>query len=76
MFPKLSNILKFRCHGNEISWLLVMKKILRIKLIPQFLTNAHEIWHTLRSRNEDVQDTFFNVLETALPWTRDKMAIN
>ena len=54
MFPKLSNILKFCCHGNEISWLLVMKKILRIKQIPQFLTNAYEIWHTLWSWDEDV----------------------
>ena len=35
-------------------------KILRRELLPQFLTNSHEIWHRCLPWGVDVQDTFFN----------------
>ena len=35
-------------------------KILRRELLPQFLTDAHEIWHRCLSYGVDVQDTFFD----------------
>ena len=34
-------------------------KILRRKLLPQFFTNSHEIWHRCLPWGVDVQDTFF-----------------
>ena len=34
-------------------------KILRRELLPQFLTDSHEIWHRCLSYVVDVQDTFF-----------------
>ena len=35
-------------------------KILRRELLPQFLTDSHEIWHRCLSWGVDVQDTFFD----------------
>ena len=35
-------------------------KILRRKLLPQFFTNSHEIWHRCLPWGVDVQDTFFD----------------
>ena len=50
-----------RCHGNGILW---AKNggggILRRELLPQFLTDSHEIWHRCLSYGVDVQDTFFD----------------
>ena len=34
--------------------------ILRRKLLPQFFTNSHEIWHRCLPWGVDVQDTFFD----------------
>ena len=34
--------------------------ILRRELLPQFLTNSHEIWHRCLPWGVDVQDTFFD----------------
>ena len=34
--------------------------ILRRELLPQFLTDSHEIWHRCLSWGVDVQDTFFD----------------
>ena len=34
--------------------------ILRRELLPQFLTDSHEIWHRCLSWSVDVQDTFFD----------------
>ena len=34
--------------------------ILRCELLPQFLTDSHEIWHRCLSWGVDVQDTFFD----------------
>ena len=33
---------------------------LRRELLPQFLTDSHEIWHRCLSWGVDVQDTFFD----------------
>ena len=35
-------------------------KILRRELLPQFVTNSHEIWHRCLPWGVDVQDTFFD----------------
>ena len=35
-------------------------KILRRELLPQFLTDSHEMWHRCLSWGVDVQDTFFD----------------
>ena len=35
-------------------------EILRRELLPQFLTNSHEIWHRCLSWGVDVQDTFLD----------------
>ena len=40
--------------GNQIGSL----HILPIKLLPQFLSSAHEIWHAHWSWDEDEQDIF------------------
>ena len=39
---------------------LVRSMILRRELLPQFLTNYHQIWHSCLPWGVDVQDTFFN----------------
>ena len=45
------------------------EKILRRKLLPQFFTNSHEIWHRCLPWGVNVQDTFFlTVAESVLPW--------
>ena len=43
-------------------------KILRRELLPQFLTDSHEIWHRCLSWGVDVQDTFSTVAKKWLPW--------
>ena len=35
-------------------------EFLRRELLPQFLTDSHEIWHRCLSWDVDVQDTFFD----------------
>ena len=43
-------------------------KILRRELLPQFFTNSHEIWHRCLPWGVDVQDIFWTVVESVLPW--------
>ena len=43
-------------------------EILRRELLPQFLTDSHGIWHICLPWDEDVQDSFSTVTESALPW--------
>ena len=54
---------KLRCHGNGIFIAENQAKILWIEQLPQFLTNAHETWHTHWSWWEDVQDILFGCVE-------------
>ena len=54
-----------RCHGNGILWpkngaVGRAGANLRRELLPQFLTDSHEIWHRCLSWGVDVQETFFD----------------
>ena len=48
------------CHGNGILWQKLGGKSCVAKLLPQFFTNSHEIWHRCLPLGVDVQDTFFD----------------
>ena len=51
-------------------------QILHIELLPHFLSNAHEIWHTHWSCGEDVQDIFFKCVVRCVAMVMHIMAIN
>ena len=49
-----------RAGGRSPIWSGGRSPILRRELLPQFLTNSHEIWQRCLPWSVDVQDTFFD----------------